>query len=102
MTAWWRITGSHTIEVPCTVEIEQTGESLHAHAIPEGIELRPGDRVVVHGAPSGIPFGERASYECRATVYRASWAERAWMQAVALAELTELYHVGFEPKGHAA
>ena len=47
-----------TFEVPVTVEIEQTAESLHAHAVPEGIMLRPGDTVVVHGAPSGIAFGQ--------------------------------------------
>ena len=45
------------IEVPCTVEIEQTPQSLHAHAIPEGVDIRPGDRVLVHGAPSRIEYG---------------------------------------------
>jgi hypothetical protein len=93
--SWGR---SSTVEVPCTVEIEQTAESLHAHAVPEGITLRPGDSVVVHGAPSGIAFGERARYECRATVTRAGWLLRQWTQFSAILELTELYHVGFEPR----
>ena len=45
--AW--LTGGRTIEVPCTVDIEQTFDSLHAHASPEGVDVGPGDRVVVHG-----------------------------------------------------
>ena len=30
------------IDVPCFVDIEQTPDSLHAHAIPEGIDIHPG------------------------------------------------------------
>lgn len=90
--------GGRTIEVDCTVDIEQTFDSLHAHAIPEGIMLRPGDRVVVHGAPEAVAYGEVVSYQARATVYRAGWLERAWTEASAILELTELYHCGFEPK----
>ena len=97
----WRLSGSRTIDVPCTVEIERSFDSLHAHAIPEGIELRPGDRVIVHGAPTEIPDGTVATLQCRATVRRAGWAERNWTMAVALFELTELYHCGFEAKEHA-
>jgi hypothetical protein len=86
------------VDVPCTVEIEQTAESLHAHAIPEGITLRPGDSVQVHGAPSHIGFGERVRVECSATVTRASKPLQWWTQVVALLELTELFEVGFQPK----
>ena len=94
--AW--LTGGRTIEVPCTVDIEQTFDSLHAHAIPEGIALRPGDRVVVHGAPAGVPYGQAISFTCRATVYRAGWLQRIWTEASAILELAELYHCGFEPR----
>lgn len=90
--------GPRRLEVPCIVEIERTADSLHAHAVPEGIVLRPGDRVVVHGTPDHVNFGERVVFETRATVLRAGPLERAWMQLVAILELTELYHVGFEPK----
>jgi len=90
--------GRQTLDVACTVDIEQTFDSLHAHAIPEGVMLRPGDRVVVHGAPAGIGYGEARTFQCRATVYRAGWLERLWVEASAILELTELYHCGFEPK----
>ena len=75
-----------------------TAELFHANAIPEGIELRPGDRVLVHGAPDHVAFGERISFETTATVYLAGAVERLWTRWSALLELTELYHCGFEPK----
>jgi hypothetical protein len=87
-----------TFDVPCTVEIEQTPESFHAHAIPLGIAIGPGDRVLVHGAPARVGFGARVSLQCRATVTRASWLQRVWTQAFGLFELTELYEVGFAPE----
>ena len=93
-----RVSGARSLEVPCTVEIERTAESLRAYAIPEGVELRPGDRVLVHGAPDRVGFGESVVFETRATVLRAGPLERAWTQFLAIAELTELYHVGFEPE----
>ena len=95
---WEDITAPRTITVPCTVEIEQSFDSLHAHAIPEGIDLRPGDRVIVHGAPTEVGFGETRHLTCRATVIRANGIERLWTEVQALFELTELYHCGFEPK----
>jgi hypothetical protein len=86
------------IDVACTVEIEQTPESFHAHAIPRGIDIRPGDRVLVHGAPGHVCYGARISLPCRATVTRASWLQRLWTQMRGLFELTELYEVGFAPR----
>lgn len=94
--AW--LTGGRSIEVPCTVDIERSFDSLHAHAIPEGVMLRPGDRVVVHGVPAGIDHGQAVRFTCRATVHRAGWLERTWTEATAVLELAELYHCGFEPR----
>ena len=37
MMATW-FSGGHAIEVPCTVDLEQTTESLHAYVEIEGIE----------------------------------------------------------------
>jgi hypothetical protein len=90
--------GGRTIDVPVTVEIERTAESFHAHAIPEGVDIRPGDSVLVHGAPDHVAFGTRITIPCRATVTRAGWLGRMWAQFQGMLELTELYEVGFAPK----
>jgi len=89
------------IEVPCFVDIAQTPESLHAHAIPEGIDLRPGDRVLVHGAPSSIGYGEHLRVVRVATVIRAGALRRAWTRLTAVLQLLELFETGFQPKEHA-
>ena len=85
------------IEVPCTVEIEQTAESLHAHVELQGAEPEPGDEVIVHGAPSHVPFGEKATYACRATVVRAGALGRLKAKLEGYMELTELFEVSFSP-----
>jgi hypothetical protein len=86
------------IDVRCFVDIEQTPESLHAHAIPEGIDIHPGDSVLVHGAPSSIRLGERLKLECSATVTRANVFARFWTRLMAPFELVELFEVGFQSK----
>ena len=67
------------VDVPCTVEIENTFDSLHAHVeLPDEIAIQPGDSVIVHGQPIRVPYGE-SHYENRtATVVHASLIERAW------------------------
>jgi hypothetical protein len=94
--AW--LFGGGTIEVRCDIDIEQTPESFHAHAIPDGVAIRPGDVVTVHDAPTGVGFGEHIIGVRRATVRRAGMLQRAWTELSALRELTELYEVGFQPK----
>jgi hypothetical protein len=89
------------IEVACFVDIEQTPESLHAHAIPEDVDLQPGDRVIVHGAPTEVRYGDRIQVTCAATVIRAGSIRRAWTRLTAFLELLELFEAGFQPKGHA-
>lgn len=90
--------GGETVQVACNVDIEQTPDSFHAYAVPEDIQLRPGDKVFVHDAPSGVAFGERISVKCQATVTRAGWLLRTWTQLTGVFELPELYEVGFLPK----
>ncbi|WP_372426562.1 hypothetical protein [Salinarimonas chemoclinalis] len=87
-----------TIEVPCTVEIENTFDSLHAHVDLHGVKVAPGDSVIVHGAPTVVPHGERQVFERRATVVRATIFDRLFAKAEGYAELTDLFEVGFE--GH--
>jgi hypothetical protein len=85
-----------SFEVPCTVEIEQTAESLHAHVVLDGdIEIRPGDEVTVHDAPTDIAFGERIVVRRTATVVRANLIDQIRARVQGYLELTELYEVSF-------
>ena len=94
--AWF---GKSTMDVPCTVEIENTAESLHAHvSLDAGFDIEPGDEVQVHDAPGLPPFGERIVVERTATVTRAGKLERAWTKLIAHLELTELYEVSFSER----
>jgi hypothetical protein len=82
----------------CTIDIEHTESSLHAHVELDGeIALGPGDRVRVHGAPIRIVFGERMVLRRSATVERAGWLERQWTRFMAGFGLSELYEVSFTP-----
>ncbi len=91
--------GKRVVEVPCTVEIEHTAESLHAHVtLDAGFEIEPGDAVQVHDAPTLPPFGERIIVKRRATVTRAGRLERVWTKLIAHLELTELYEVSFSER----
>ncbi|HQT59914.1 MAG TPA: hypothetical protein PLV07_03745 [Acidiphilium sp.] len=89
------------IELLCSIDIEQTPESLHAHAIPEDVEIRPGDVVIVHDMPTAIGFGTRLTCARRATLRRASPIERWWVEFRSILEITELYEVGFMPRAEA-
>lgn len=84
-----------TFEVPCTVEIEHSFDSLHANVELEGIEVGPGDQVIVHDAPTIVPLGERQIFQRRATVIRATVFDRLWARVEGYLEITELFEVGF-------
>ena len=85
-----------TIVTPCTIEIEHTERSLHAHVELEGaLALQPGDRVRVHGDPIRVRFGQKLLLHRDATVERAGWLERQWTRLAARFELSELYDVSF-------
>ncbi len=87
--------GRGMINVPCTVDLEQTGDFLHAHVDLQGYDVGPGDEVLVHDAPTQIAFGERAVFQRRASVRRAGPLGRAWAYIEGYLELTELYEVSF-------
>jgi len=91
---------SREIEVLCSIDIEQTPESFHAHAIPEGVEIGPGDVVMVHDAPD-VAFGEHFQGERSATWIRANVFVRLWTQFSSIFEIGELYEVGFSPASEA-
>lgn len=84
-----------TIEVPCTIDLEQTGDSLHAYVDLDGVAPGPGDEVIIHDAPSGIGFGEKTVVARRATLKRAGPFGRFWAHVEGYLELTELYEVSF-------
>jgi hypothetical protein len=84
-----------TLQIPCTVEIEHTPESLHAHVDLGDFEVGPGDRVLVQGTPTIVPFGETMTFDCYATVVRAGPLRKLRARIEGYLELTELYEVGF-------
>ena len=85
-------------DTPCRISIEQSEEHFHAHVELAGdVEIGPGDRVCVHGAPIAVPFGTSAVYERIATVELAGPLRRAWTKAAAYFEFGELYEVSFTP-----
>jgi hypothetical protein len=86
-------------ETPCTIEIEHSAESLHAHVEIEGdLAIEPGDQVLVHDAPTDVPYGERIVVRRTATVIRAGLIERIWTRLAGNFELTELYDVSFSER----
>ena len=88
--------GRKSFDVPCTVEIEQTSETLHAHVMLDGdIQIRAGDEVMVHDAPTHVDFGERLVVRRTATVTRGSVLDRLRARVEGYLELTELYEVSF-------
>jgi hypothetical protein len=95
MTMYWT-TARKTFDVPCTIEIEQTSETLHAHVVLDGdFAIAPGDEVRVHDAPTGVAFGERLVVRRTATVVRAGPLDRLRARIEGYLELTELYEVSF-------
>jgi hypothetical protein len=87
---------SHSFETPCTITVEQSPEHFHAHVeLADEIDIQPGDKVRVHGAPISIPFGTRLVFERRATVTRASPLARGLTKIAAYFDLAELYEVSF-------
>lgn len=87
---------ARTETVPCTIEIENTFESLHAHVTLHGTApVGAGDEVLVHGDTIRVPYGERVTLQRDATVSRATALERWLTKRAASFELTELYEVSF-------
>ena len=87
------------IDVPCTVEISNTFESLGAHLrFDDGTVVHPGDEVVVQGAPVEVPYGHNESFRRVATITRASALERAWTRATGDLEFMELCEFSFSER----
>jgi hypothetical protein len=86
----------HSFDVPCTIEVAHTFDSLHAHVELDGnVEIQPGDEVRVHGDPINVPYGESATIRRTATVVRATALERVWTRATGDLEFMELCEFSF-------
>lgn len=96
----WPFSASRrTIDVPCTIEVENTFESLHAHVRLEGgVVIHPGDEVLVHGEKVEVPYGERRTFSRMATIQRASLLERLWTRATGDLEFMELCEFSFSER----
>ncbi|WP_119169131.1 hypothetical protein [Algihabitans albus] len=91
--------GRREVEVPCTVEVANTFESLHAHVeLAQESDLNPGDAVRVHGEAIQACYGETFKLERRATVTRAGWLERAWTRVIGHFEFMELLDISFSDR----
>ncbi len=83
-------------DVPCTIEVEHSFDSLHAHVELEGgLKIEPGDEVLVHGEPIVVPYGEKQTIRRKATVTRAGAVERAWTRLTGDLEFMELCEFSF-------
>ncbi len=81
---------------PCTVEISNTFESLHAHVrFNNGATVYPGDEVLVQGEPLFASFGEVLSEERIATITRAFLWERIWTKLTGSFEFMEICEFSF-------
>ena len=84
------------VEVPCTVEVANTFDSLHAHLkFLNGAVIHPGDEVLVHGAPVMAPYGEVIREQRTATITRASKLEQLWTRLTGDFEFMELCEFSF-------
>jgi hypothetical protein len=85
-----------SIEMECTIRVQNTWESLHAHVELDGdVAVEPGDEVIVHGDPVVVPYGSSAELRRRATLIRAGALERAWTRLTGDLEFMELCEFSF-------
>lgn len=90
------ILGREKIDVPCTVEVQNTFEELSAHVtLHDGVVVHPGDEVLVHGRPIEVPYGATHREDRHATVTRANALERLWTRLTGDFEYMELLEFSF-------
>jgi hypothetical protein len=84
------------VDVPCLIHVANTWERLEAHVeLGDGLQVEPGDEVIVHGSPVKVPYGETAVFARTATVVRATALERAWTRLRGDLEFMELCEFSF-------
>lgn len=82
-------------DIPCTVTIVHSNESLEAHVELEGVKVDGGDQVLVHQPPTDVGFGEQIVCCRLATVIRGGLVDRLWARWRGTIELNELYDLSF-------
>ena len=81
---------------PCTIEVSNTFESLHAHVrFNNGAIVNPGDEVIIHGDPVKAPYGEVIKEDREATILRANPVERLWTRVIGKLEFMEICEFSF-------
>ncbi len=91
--------GRETFDIGCTVDVQNTFDSLHAYVELDGdVAIQPGDEVIVHGKPVEVPYGERMVIRRQATVRRAGPIERAWTRMTGDLEFMELCEFSFSER----
>lgn len=92
-TPW---TAHRRFDVSCVVEVSHCFESLGAHVTVDGEQtIQPGDKVLVHGAPIHVRYGEVVTERRTATITRAPWWEQWWIRATGDIDCLELIDVSF-------
>ena len=81
--------------VDCQIQLSNTAEFLYAHAELKGVEIGPGDQVLIHDPLTHIEFGQQMEFTRKATISRAGLLSRLWTYCTARLELTMLYEVSF-------
>lgn len=85
-----------TFRVGCTIEVEHTASSLHAHVtLDNNVDIQPGDEVTIQGDPITPAFGESYTLRRHAVVKRASWFEDQWTRIMGRLEMRELLENSF-------
>jgi len=98
MSAGPRLFRKRLDDVPCTITIVHSNESLEAHVELEGVSVDAGDQVLVHQPPTDVGFGEQIVCQRTATVIRGNLMDRLWARWRGVAELNELYDLSFTPR----
>jgi hypothetical protein len=90
---------ARSFDVSCTVTVSHTFEDLSAHVeLDDEVVVEPGDQVLVHGSPINPPYGEVRTERRRATVTRATWAERTWVRLTGNFDCLSLLDVSFSDR----
>ena len=83
-------------DVGCTIEIQNTFESLHAHVdLDDAAELKPGDRVRVHGDIVVVEYGVSMSIRRIATVVKVNSFQSFFARIKGDLEIFEMFEVSF-------